>query len=216
MFLKQGWVSLVEFYYGARAKYDEKVNWDDVAAAEAPRLVREELEQDINRAACLESWWVSTECADANQAAVLTTSNKLVTVASMVFDWNDEDKPKGKHVHLGAGTLGSGSMAEASDSEYWRETLYGPFLYCPVFLHRATADQIRGKEGPRSPLRKDLHRAAADNIVAAVDRGEPVTKAWARERYGSDMKYAEFQLTWEMATKVRPQLSKPGPRGPRE
>ncbi|SPH19492.1 hypothetical protein ASD8599_00217 [Ascidiaceihabitans donghaensis] len=164
--------------------------------------------------------WGFCDQDEALPFTMLTNGTVVRISHHLLRNWGVD--PIGTFVDVTVGTLGSGSghydwksfaeADEAVDTDVL-ERFVGPFMNLPVIYTDKVAHNffnLLGKwEGsPSAPN----HRQTAQAIVDAFDDDNRMTKREARKRFATDMKQAEFLATWEMAVKIRPELSKPGPR----
>jgi hypothetical protein len=148
---------------------------------------------------------------------VVRISNKLLN------NWVVERL--GTYVDVVVGTLGSGCGffdGETFGKDKTRrkhdvvKEAIGPFWGLPVlFLEADVRGTVEDGQGADIEFNKGEHVQIAEQIVAAFDADPTLKKSDAKRQFCIHMKHAEFIATWEMAAKVRPSLSKPGPRGMR-
>ncbi len=92
-----------------------------------------------------------------------------------------------------------------------------PFLGLPVVVREAQARTIMAKLAETTLAAEKLRpdEAYIQEIIVAYDKKIPVTKSWVREHITGRIKTVEFDAIWKAAARLRPALSRSGPRGPR-
>lgn len=156
-----------------------------------------------------------------HQPYTMLTNGTVVRISNKLLNNWAVDK-LGTYVDVAIGTLGSGcgffdpqALMEAGDkvNEKVMRRAIGPFWGLPVlYIESEARGLVEDAQKVSSNLTNFDHQEIAEKIMGAFDADQSFTKAEARRQYCLHMKHAEFIATWEIAAKMRPELSKPGPR----
>jgi hypothetical protein len=234
VFYEKGWMPLVDLYRDVRADWIkenpkpspvETVDFDSPTSGDTPDF---DVINEIGRwnhfvhvEANMETWAI---CDSLKIIGVTSPSGRTVHCSKMLLEWESPSSNVGWHVNLAHGTVGSARWLDEFDEPPSERDLlqtYGPFLGWPVVL------KVQEVKEARIALRMNAQAAlsgillepkgystseVAKRILAAVERGETMTKSNAEALFAGPMSHGQFLLAWRKATEVRPDLAKGGRR----
>ncbi|WP_138935914.1 hypothetical protein [Roseovarius arcticus] len=240
MFYKKGWIPLLRAFYDTNNFFLEQryenavltqpeISEPDIERSEyslqSDRLDLEETEA-LTRAymAPIYSrlWALLEDEVEKQNIGVTTQDGGTALIDKEIVRYFDPERESGYHICLSICTVGSSPlMMRELDSrrvQPLEKHRYGAFLFSPIVVREASYRKYIGNLGLSDSMAEvtSRHEKIANEIVSRFDKGQGITKRWVRENLAPNMKVAEFQATWRMASGERPELSKSGPKGPRE
>lgn len=207
MFFESGWMPVLEIVRRVYEEYEKRYE---------PKLG---LEQISTHSEAIEYTWKIL--AAAPEIGVTIADGSTVLASKYLVEFSDPFSSTGRHITLYGGTVGSASWEDEENgwpSRQDKEDQWGPFLFCPVVVTRAFAEQEIGRIAGlgKSTKKRDESPDISDEIVRKFDEGFPVTKKWVRDNLAPEASSDRFKAMWKAAVEKRSDLSKSGPRGPRQ
>ena len=234
MFFEKGWMPLVDLYRDVRADWIkdnpqpspvEIVDFDLPESEDAPNFGTI---NDIGRwnhfvhtETNMETWAI---CDSLKIVGVTSPSGRTIHCSKVLLEWESPSSNVGWHVNLAHGTVGSARWLDEYNEPPTDNDLlqtYGPFLGLPIVF------KVQEVKEARIAMRMTAQAAlsglvpepkgysvaeVAKRILAAVERGEPITKSIAEALFAGPMSHGQFLLAWRKATEVRPDLARGGRR----